>query len=150
VKRYASPVAGNLLDHSAAHPFVERLEEVALVQAGGAPDHLERELGPGHACHLEDVPGRLGEPGESLAHHLAHALRARELAGFDQRPPQLDHKKCVAVGQVADAARELLGGGVGIFSAGPAHELGDFLVAEPAQSKPLDALHAAQIDERLG
>jgi hypothetical protein len=73
------PRGWDLLDHSAAHPFVERLEQAALLEPGRAPHDVERELGPGHARHLEHLRGRPREPGQSLADDLADALRARAL-----------------------------------------------------------------------
>ena len=104
----------DLLDHSAAHRFVESLEQASLVEPGRAPHHIEPEFGPGDSSYLENLGGRRRQPGQSLADHLADAVRARERrkrlseprgaihylkgTGFPQRAPQLGHEKRVSVG----------------------------------------------------
>ena len=87
-----------------------------------AAEHGEVELRPDHRGQLEHAGRGRVEPGQALAHHLAHRLGAAELlrcarqpgvavgdderAGLDERPPELDHQERVALGEVVDGGRE--------------------------------------------
>jgi hypothetical protein len=49
---------GERLDHPAAHGFVERREQPALVDLDSPAHDVERELRSGHGGSLEDLRGR--------------------------------------------------------------------------------------------
>ncbi len=158
------PARRDLVDHPAAERLVQCGQQLGVLEPGGAPDHVEPELGARRRRQLEQLGGVRREPGQPLADDLAHALGAAELlrravdadraareldrAALDQPAPQLADQERVAVGELADRLRERERRGAQLAAPGAADELGHVAVGEPGEPQPHDVV-AAQVGERL-
>ncbi len=150
--------------HAASQREVDRPEQGRLVDSRPTAEHREVELGPHHGGQLEHAGRRLVEPGQALAHHLAHSVGAAELlrgagqpgaavgdlerAGLDERAPELDHQERVALGEVMDGGCEDREVGAEIAARRPLDQLADLGAREAGQPERHDALGAAQVDQR--
>ena len=154
--------ASGLLEEAAAHSLVDRVEQGAFFERGGAAHRVELELGPDHGAELEHLAGRPRQAGEAVCDDLAHRLGRPDVVdrvsqphgqqphlerlGIDQVAPELGEEERVPVRQAEDRLRHLPRP---LCAGGQAHELRHLVVAQPAQAHANDALRPGDVDQGL-
>ena len=163
-EREGSP--GHLLHHAGTHRLVERRRKRRLGKHVGLAQHVELELGTGNGREPQQIPCLGRQTRESLADDLANTLGRGKLGEgaphqrrrsvdldrprLDQGSPELAQEKRVALGEIADAGRELREGDLPGGARGATHEFLDLVAREAVEPEPNDVICTAEVGERVG